>query len=126
MLSMKFVLKNNEKKININNNNYIIKQDFTENYEKISDLYFHSASFNKDIYLGTTNSNSKSIYNLIYNDEYVVFFKYLYNSDFSKKILSILNINKNQLIKGNQNELIKYYDNEIKNKHMKMRNCFIN
>ncbi len=111
------------KKININDNDYIVKEDYIEDYDNYNELYYCNKSDNKNIYLGTCYKDRNDMFNLIYNKDYIVFFKYLINHNCEIRILSILDIKNKELIHGNEYDLFKYYKDQIKDK--KMRNCFI-
>ena len=112
------------KKININENDYIVKEDYIEDYEDYNELYY-SNNKDKNIYLGTCYKDRNDMFNLIYNKDYVVFFKYLITHNYEMRVLSIFDIKNKELIHGNENDLFNYYKDQIKNKHLKMRNCFI-
>jgi len=113
------------KKININDSDYIVKEDYIEDYDNYNELYYCNKSDNKNIYLGTCYKDKNDIFNLIYNKDYIVFFKYLINHNCQMRVLSILDIKNKELIHGNEYDLFKYYKDQIKGKHLKMRNCLI-
>lgn len=113
------------KKININDSDYIVKEDYIEDYDNYNELYYCNKSDNKNIYLGTCYENKNDMFNLIYNKDYIVFFKYLINHNCQMRVLSILDIKNKELTHGNEYDLFKYYKDQIKSKHLKMRNCLI-